>query len=405
MTCVSCATFCSSTAPAVSSASPVNPPLHIGLAAGETSGDQLGAALIRRIRERRPDAQFSGIAGPHMRAAGCEAIASTEELSVMGLAEVLNHLPRLLQLRRRVGRCFIRRPPRLFVGIDAPDFNLGLEKRLRQHGIRTLHWVSPSVWAWRRYRVKKLRDSVDSLLVLFPFEADFYRGHGVEAHYVGHPLADEISEDCGRQSAREALALDASAPCIALLPGSRESEVKRLLKVFLQTAQLCQRAEPDLQFVLPTADDDLLAYCQRLIQQPAFAGLNLQLLRGQAHSAMCAADAVLLASGTATLECLLLGRPMVVAYRLHPLSYQLVRRLLQVPHVSLPNILLGRPQVPEYLQSAASPGRLAPALLELLQQPETAARQVAPFAALHRTLSRDSASRAAELVLQRISTE
>ena len=378
---------------------------HIGLAAGEASGDQLGAALMASIRDRCPGVQFSGIAGPMMRAAGCEAVARSEELSVMGLAEVLRHLPRLLRLRRRVARHFLQRPPRVFIGIDAPDFNLGLERRLRRRGIRTLHWVSPSVWAWRRYRLKKIRNSVDRMLTLFPFEAGFYRDHGVEAHYVGHPLADQIGSDCDRRAAREALAIDPARPCLALLPGSRGSELERLLPVFLQAAQRCREALPDLQLVLPLASQTLSARCEATLQQPAFAGLGVQMLQGESRRAMCAADAVLVASGTATLECLLLRRPMVVAYRLHPLSYPLVRRLLQVPYVSLPNILLGRAQVPEFLQSAATAQHLADALLLLLRDTDAAADQVAPFAALHEQLRCDSARRAAELVLQQLAAE
>jgi lipid-A-disaccharide synthase len=379
--------------------------LHIGLAAGEISGDQLGAALISHIRERCPGVRFSGIAGPRMRAAGCEALACSEQLSVMGLAEVLRHLPRLLRLRSRIARHYIGQPPHLFLGIDAPDFNLGLERRLRRKGIPTLHWVSPSVWAWRRYRVKKIRESVDAILTLFPFEADFYRQHDVEARFVGHPLADEIGDDCERRAARGTLGLNTDAPCAALLPGSRRGEVERLLPLFLQAAHLCRQAEPGLQFVLPVAQDSLIPVCRERLQDPEFAGLEVHLLRGQARSALCAADAALLASGTATLECLLLRRPMVVAYRMHRLTYRLVKRLLRVPFVSLPNILLARRQVPEYLQQDATPQRLASALLELLRDDAVAARQVEPFASLHRALRRECAHQVAELVLQRVSAE
>jgi lipid-A-disaccharide synthase len=376
--------------------------LRVGLVAGELSGDQLGAALIQRIRQRRPDTHFYGVAGPHMRAAGCTAFADAEELAVLGLAEVLGHLPRLLRLRRRLLHCFLEQPPQLFLGIDAPDFNLGLERRLKQHGIDTLHWVSPSVWAWRRYRLRHIRDSVDSVLTLFHFEATYYRDHGVQARFVGHPLADEIPDDCGRQAARAVLGLAAAKPCVALLPGSRTSEVERLLPVFLQAAALCRRAIPDLQFVLPVASPGLMSRCRAAAQHPQYAELGIILLEGRARSAMCAADAVLLASGTATLECLLLKRPMVVAYRLHPLSYLLVRRLLAVPYVSLPNNLLGRRQVPEFLQSQATPGHLSAALQELLQDPAAAARQVEPFAALHRSLRQDAVGQVADAVLGRI---
>lgn len=379
--------------------------VHIALVAGEASGDRLGAALIEGIRQRCPSARFSGIAGPYMRAAGCEALADSETLSVMGLAEVVAHLPRLLRLRRRVARHYLAQPPSLFVGIDAPDFNLGLEKRLRRHGIRTLHWVSPSVWAWRRYRVNRIRDSVDRVLTLFPFESVFYRDRRVSAEFVGHPLADAIDGDCGRSPARAALGLDPDAPCLALLPGSRRAEIARLLPVFVQAADRCRQALAQLQVILPVAGETLMDDCRRILRQAGSAGGAVRLLRENAHTAMCAADAVLLASGTATLECLLLRRPMVVAYRMHPFSYPLVRRLLKVPHVALPNILLGRRQVPEFLQGDASARNLAEALLDLLQDPAAVARQVAPFAALHRQLRRDSIARVSEVVLQQLSTE
>ncbi len=380
-------------------------PLCIGLVAGELSGDQLGAALIRRIRESRPDVRFAGIAGPQMRAAGCLALAQAEDLSVMGLTEVLVHLPRLLRLRRRVLRYFLEQPPQLFIGIDAPDFNLGLERRLKALGIPTLHWVSPAVWAWRRYRVNKIRRSVDCMLTLFPFETGFYRRHGVKAQYVGHPLADEIPQDCGRASAREALHIDPDIPCVALLPGSRRSEIERLLPRFLEAAAECRRGMPALRFVLPVASADLMDLCRDILQRGRWQHLDITVLEGQARTAMCAADAVLLASGTAALECLLLKRPMVVAYRLHPLSHLLVRRLLRVPYVSLPNNLLNRAQVPELLQSEATPSRLAGALLELLQNPGEASRQVAPFAALHDELRCDAARQVAAAVLERLSAE
>ena len=380
-------------------------PLCIGLVAGELSGDQLGAALIRRIRESRPDVRFAGIAGPQMRAAGCLALAQAEDLSVMGLTEVLVHLPRLLRLRRRVLRYFLEQPPQLFIGIDAPDFNLGLERRLKALGIPTLHWVSPAVWAWRRYRVNKIRRSVDCMLTLFPFETGFYRRHGVTARYVGHPLADEIPQDCGRASAREALDIDTDIPCVALLPGSRRSEIGRLLPRFLEAAAECRRGMPALRFGLPVASADLMDLCRDILQRGRWQHLDITVLEGEARTAMCAADAVLLASGTAALECLLLKRPMVVAYRLHPLSYLLVRRLLRVPYVCLPNNLLNRAQVPELLQSEATPSRLAGALLELLQNPGEASRQVAPFAALHDELRCDSARQVAAAVLERLSAE
>jgi lipid-A-disaccharide synthase len=375
---------------------------RIAVVAGELSGDRLGAALIQRVRERRPDVRFVGVAGPRMRAAGCEVLADSDELSVMGLAEVVGHLPRLLGLRRRLLREFIDRAPRLFIGIDAPDFNLGLERRLKRRGIDTLHWVSPSVWAWRRYRLAGIRRSVNGVFTLFPFEAAFYRDHGVAARFVGHPLADEIAADCGRTAAREALDIGVDDLCLALLPGSRRDEVARLLPVFLRTVALCRKVVPELRVVLPLASPQLLPLCRAALQREPVSAASVTLLDGDARRAICAADTVLVASGTATLECLLSKRAMVVAYRMHPVSYALVRRMLRVPWVSLPNILLDRPQVPELLQSAATPERLARAVLALLTDTRLAATQVAPFEALHRELRCDAAARVADALLDRI---
>ncbi|MEA3244049.1 MAG: lipid-A-disaccharide synthase, partial [Pseudomonadota bacterium] len=332
--------------------------LRIGLVVGELSGDRLGAALIYAIRKRHPQAQFEGVAGPRMREAGCRVLADSERLAVMGLVEVLAHLPGLLRLRRKISRHFRRKPPDVFVGIDAPDFNLSLEKSLKRAGIPTVHWVCPSVWAWRQYRLDKIRHSVDLMLTLFPFEAKFLEQHGVCAQFVGHPLADEITANHSQQRVRERLGLEKNRPCIALLPGSRATEVKRLLPLFLEAAHLCRQLIAEVQFVLPAAPG-LLALCKAWLDSVRHDELAVTLLEGQARDAMTAADAVLLASGTAALECMLLERPMVVAYRLHPLSYQLVSHLLRVPYVSLPNHLLGMMQVPEYLQADATPEKLA----------------------------------------------
>ncbi len=376
-------------------------PLRIGLVAGELSGDQLGAALIQAIRARRPDAQFEGIAGPRMRAAGCRALAHSEQLAVMGLAEVLVHLPALLRLRRRIAAHFLANPPDVFVAIDAPDFNLSLERSLKRRGVTTLHWVSPSVWAWRRYRLAKIRASVDLVMTLFPFEARFYAEQGMAAAYVGHPLADEIPLAGKGRGGADADGCSGGSGCIALLPGSRMAEVRRLLPVFLETARLCLQARPGLRFLLPVAAPHLLPLCRQWLRKRAYAALPVRLLDGNARQAMEAADAVLVASGTATLECLLLGRPMIVAYRLHPFTYPLVKRMLRVPFVSLPNLLLGGKRVPEYLQNDAQPRRLAPALLELLENPQQAARQTQAFQEVHRDLRQQAAQRAASLVLER----
>ncbi len=374
-------------------------PLCIGLSAGEPSGDRLGALLIDSVRRQYPQARFVGIAGPRMRAAGCEALAHSERLAVMGLSEVVRHLPGLLRLRARVAEELIARAPQVFVGIDAPDFNLGLEKRLRRRGVSTLHWVSPAVWAWRRYRLQKIRACADEVLTLFPFETKLYGERQIAARFVGHPLADEIDPDCGRDAARQALALDPHRPCLALLPGSRATEVRRLLALFLRTAGRCRAQRPDLQLVLPAATPALFEYCRAELRRAEFAHLEVTLVDGQARRAMCAADLVLLASGTATLECLLLRRPMVVAYRMQALSYRLIKPLLRVTDVALPNILLGKRQVPEFLQSAANPPALAAELMRLLRDPDAARAQIEPFAVLHEQLHQDSIGQVTQRVL------
>ncbi|VAW82362.1 Lipid-A-disaccharide synthase, partial [hydrothermal vent metagenome] len=327
--------------------------LRIGLVAGEASGDLLGAALIEQLRERVPDCEFVGVAGPRMRAAGCRTLANAEQLAVMGLFEVLGHLPGLWRLRRRLVRYFKAQPLDVFIGIDAPDFNLSLEKQLKRAGIATLHWVSPSVWAWRRYRLRRIRRSVDKMLTLLPFESELYREHGVSAEYVGHPLADAIIYNPPVHTAREQLGLGAHTRCVALLPGSRRGEVERLLPVFLHSAAHCRQHLPEVRWLVPVAMPSLRPLCESILQQKAFRDLPVELVNDSAQTVMAAAEAVLLASGTATLECLLVGRPMVVAYRMNVLSYALVRHMLQVPYVSLPNNLLGRHQVPEYLQEQA----------------------------------------------------
>lgn len=372
---------------------------RIGLLAGEASGDVLGADLIRAVRERRPDARFEGIAGPRMQAAGCRALADTAALSVMGFSEVLGRLPGLLRLRRRIVRHFIDHPPDVVVGIDAPDFNLGLERRLKRAGVPTLHYVSPSVWAWRRYRVRKIARSTDRLLTLLPFEAACYRDQDIDVEFVGHPLADIVADNSDRQAARADLGLELQQPCIALLPGSRRSEVERLLPLFLRTARWCTRYRPGLQFVIAAATLSLAEECRRALNGHA-DDIDVRVVEGRSQAAMTAADAVLLASGTATLECLLLKRPMVVAYRLHPFSYHLARRLMRVPWVSLPNNLAGRALVPEYLQGAAQPARLGRALLDYLEKPAVAEAQVAEFARIHRQLKRNASARAAQCLLE-----
>ncbi len=376
-------------------------PLRIGLAAGELSGDHLGAAVMDAIRVDRPDVEFEGVAGPAMRAAGCQALARTEQLSVMGVIEVLGRLPSILGIRRRLVRHFLHDPPDVFVGIDAPDFNLSLERKFRASGIPTVHLASPSVWAWRAHRVRKIRVSTSLMLTLLPFEKAFYEREEMPVRYIGHPLADEIPMEPDRATARRQLNLAPAVTVIALLPGSRGSEVKRLLPVFLRAAAICFRELESVHFVLPVASPALQDLCRTWLAKSEFQDLPVRLLAGQARDAMQAADVVLLASGTAALECMLLKRPMVVAYRIHPLSYPLVRHLLKVQWVSLPNHLLNRAQVPEYLQARATPAALAQHVLGLVRDPQQAAQQVAPFAGVHARLKCDAARRAAREILHK----
>ena len=374
--------------------------MHIALVAGEASGDILGAALIRSIRAREPAARFSGVAGPLMIEAGCEAVAGIEELSVMGLVEVLRHLPRLLRLRRKLTRHYIDGRPDVFIGIDAPDFNLGLERRLRTAGIRTVHWVSPSVWAWRQGRIHSVKESVDLMLCLLPFEQDIYKRHGVPVAFTGHPLADELVPEASTGPARQALGIPAGGPVIALLPGSRRGEMKYLAVPFAQAAARLATANPALRFVVPIAKPSLRATFEAAVREHA-PHADILMVDGQSRLAMQAADVVLLASGTATLECLLLKRPMVVAYRTAALTAFLLLKLglLKVRYVSLPNLLTAAPRVAELLQGQATPERMAAEITVLLDNPAARAAQLEQFDAVRAALGGGAADRAAVAVL------
>lgn len=352
-------------------------------------------ALARRL----PGLCCEGIAGPQLLAAGCQGLYPMERLSVVGLAEVVRRVPELLRARRRLLARWAASPPGVFVGVDAPDFNLGLERRLRARGVPTVHYVSPSVWAWRRYRVRKVARAVDRLLVLFPFEADFYERHGVPVRLVGHPLADRIPMEPVVAQARRELGLPAEGEWVALLPGSRAGEVARLSAPLLGAAAWLRARRPGLGFLVPAASPETRAVFESEWRR-AGADLPLRVFDGHSRTVMAAADVVLLASGTATLEALLLKRPMVVTYRVHPLTYALARRLVRVAHVSLPNLLAGRALVPELLQDQATPERLGAAVLSFLEDPGARASLQETFRALHRTLRLGADDRAAEAVLE-----
>jgi lipid-A-disaccharide synthase len=360
--------------------------LRLGIVAAEASGDRLGAALIEALRTVDPALEAEGIAGPRMQAAGCRAIAGSEALSVMGIVEVVRHLPQLLALRRDIRAHFRRTRPDVFVGIDAPDFNLGLEADLRAGGIRTVHYVSPTAWAWREGRVRRLRQACDRVLTIFPFEEPWLRARGVDARFVGHPLADAIAPASDRRPARAALALPGTRPLLALLPGSRKSELDAHLPAFVETAHRVTQAVPDLTVAVPVVDArGATAVRAALARRP---GLPASIFQGRSSEVLSAADVVLTASGTATIEAMLVGRPMVVAYRLAWLSYLVVRGLIRVPYVSMVNLLADAPLVPEFVQHRMAPGPMAETLIGWLRDPATTRTMVARFAEIGRTLRR-----------------
>lgn len=368
--------------------------------AGEASGDLLGAALIDALRERLPKAAFVGLAGPRMRAAGCEALGSSEELAVMGLVEPLRHLPRLLALRARLQRELLARRIDLFVGIDSPAFNLGLARRLRASGVCTAQYVSPQVWAWRRGRVRDIARSVEAVLCLLPFEPQAYHGEPVRAEFVGHPLAEQIAPEKKMAPARAALGLAADATVVAVLPGSREGEVRRLGGDFAQASVQLQRLHGvPLHFIAPMASAQVGA---QFAAQVRAAGADIRLLEGRADEALAAADIALVASGTATLQSLLHGTPMVVAYRLAPLTAFIARDLglVKVRHFSLPNLLAGEELVPEFFQRDVRADALARAMQAMLHDAPLRERLQQRFLTIHRSLRRGGAGRAAELLIE-----
>ncbi|ABI57195.1 lipid-A-disaccharide synthase [Alkalilimnicola ehrlichii MLHE-1] len=374
--------------------------MRVALVAGEHSGDRLGAGLIRAIRARCPEAEFDGVGGPLMQAEGLRSHYPMEALSVMGLVEVLRHLPRLLRIRRDLVARYRTDPPDVFVGIDLPDFNLSIERRLKAVGVPTVHYVSPQVWAWRQGRVRTIGRSVDRILALYPFEAEFYRRHGVPVDFVGHPAADRFPLQPDAGAARAALGLvdDGGGPWVALLPGSRLGEVQRHAELYARTVARLRERQPDVRFIAPLAWPGLRAvFYEALVQQGVSDAV--QLFEGRADEVMAAADVVLTASGTATLEAMLLKRPMVVAYRLAPLTFWLMKRLVRVSHVSQPNLLAGEGLVEEYLQDAATPDNLAYALYRLLNDEPRSAYLRARFAELHGTLRRGADGQAAAAVL------
>lgn len=373
--------------------------LTIGVVAGEPSGDLLGSHLIESLRERLPHARFTGIGGPRMQAAGMEVLYPLEKLAVRGYVEVARHYFEIVGIRRRLAARLLADPPALFIGVDAPDFNLGLEAQLKSAGIPTAHYVSPAIWAWRSRRMREIKRAVDRMLVVFPFEAALYEQVGVPVTYVGHPLADVLSGVPGRAAMREQLRLPAAAKVIALLPGSRVSELEQMAGLYVDTAARIAAAVPDAVFLVPLVSRATRELFETALYRRQTGELNLTVLFGHAHEAMGAADVVLAASGTATLEAALIGRPMVITYRMPRLSWWIMKRQRYQPYVGLPNILAGEFIVPEFLQDEATPENLSQALLNLLFDNTVRTRLEQRFAALAQQLRQDSTGRMAEALL------
>ena len=381
--------------------------MRIGIIAGETSGDLLGAGLINALRSRVPDISFEGVAGPNMQAAGCEVLENSEALAVMGLIEPIREIPRLLRLRKTLLSRWTSNPPDVVIGIDSPDFNLGLELKLRRKQIKTAHYVSPSVWAWRQGRIRKIRKAVDLVLCLLPFEKKFYDDHGVAAVFVGHPMAERISQHPDTDAARQELGLP-DGRIVAVLPGSRKSELKYIGPAFAGAVRLLvdDPATADVSYVAPMATPALKSI---FTEQLEAAGLGsdvgrIRLLDGQSEAAITAADLALLASGTVALEAALLQTPMVAAYKVAPLTASIASffRLLKTPYITLPNLLTTNPLVPEFKQNEATPEALKSALSTLLQDAALRKSIVSEFSALRGQLARDADERAADAILDLI---
>ena len=376
--------------------------LTIALCAGEASGDLLGAHLIEAIKKQQPNVQFIGIGGPRMIAAGCKSLFDQERLAVRGYAEVLRRLPEILKIRRQLVAQLKNIRPDIFVGIDAPDFNLSVAAQLKAVGIATIHYVSPSVWAWKRERVNKIVKQVNEVLCLFPMEPELYQAAGGRARFIGHPLAQALPLIADKAAARKRLRLDDNTPVIAIVAGSRVSEVDYMAPIFFRAAQQILRELPNAQFISPYATAATRERLQHYLEQPEFEKLPIRLQAAKTDLACTAADVVLVTSGTATLEVALCKRPMVISYKISPLTYFLVKRKIQVSHVGLPNILLNKEVVPELLQHDATPEKLAQAVLDFFRQPEKVAKLETEFTQLHKMLLQDTDQLAATAILENI---
>lgn len=392
---------------------PQDSPVVYAMVAGEASGDILGAGLIRAIKQRQPQAEFIGVGGEQMLAEGFHTLADMERLSVMGLVEPLKRLPELFALRKRLYQTFLQRRPAVFVGIDAPDFNLGLARKLKQSGIKTVQYVCPSVWAWRQGRVKKIRRSVDHVLALLPFESEFLQQHAIASTFVGHPLAEQLEHESQQEDIDAELQqqlqsfsarLESNGALVCVMPGSRNSEVSALAETFFQTIAHCLQRDPSLRFVVPAASDRLYQDLSERLADSAQAAIRprVLLVNGQSRACMRAADVILLASGTATLEAAILGKPMVVAYKMAAATYALAKRMVKLDHVALPNLLTAQPLVPEFIQHDASPEALSNAVMTLLNDEQHQQQIAQAFTQLRSTLTQNASAVAADVVLSQL---
>lgn len=375
--------------------------VRIGIVAGEASGDLLGSHLIRALKQKRADIEFVGIAGPKMMSEGAHSLFPIERLSVRGYVEVLRHLFGLLKLRRQLLKYLLDNPVDLFIGIDAPDFNFWLEKKLKNKGVKTIHYVSPSIWAWRKNRINKIKQAVTHMLALFPFEPELYQQANIPVTYVGHPLADMLPIEPDTTTAREGLKIKSSALVIAMLPGSRQSEVRQHADLFVKTAKIIYSTHANVQFLVPLITRETRQIFELAIFHEA-ESLPIQILFGHAHDAMEAADVVIVASGTATLETALLKKPMVITYRMPKLSWQLLKRMRLQAYVGLPNILAGKFVVPELLQDDATPEKLAEVTMRLVTDTSYSAEMKEEFTKMHHALRQNTAEKAAVAILSHL---